>query len=44
MIGKNTKKMYQIGNKVKVKVVAASKATAMIDFEIVEEKNNGDSK
>ena len=39
MIGKSTKKMYQIGGKVKVKVVAASKEAATIDFEIVEVKN-----
>ncbi len=44
MIGKNTKKSYRVGNKVKVKCVAASKLTSTIDFEIVEERddNNGD--
>ena len=39
LVGKNTKKTYRLGDKVKVKCVAASKETAMIDFEIVEEKN-----
>lgn len=37
LIGTNSKKQYRIGDMVKVKVVSASKATAMIDFEIVEE-------
>ena len=39
MVGKSTKKTYRLGDKVKVRCVAASKETAMIDFEIVEEKN-----
>ena len=39
LVGKITKKTYRLGDKVKVKCVAASKETAMIDFEIVEEKN-----
>ena len=39
MIGKSTKKMYQIGQKVRVRVENASKATANIDFVLVEEKN-----
>ena len=43
MIGKSTKKTYRLGDKVKVKCVAANKMTAMIDFEIVEDKN-GNSK
>jgi ribonuclease R len=38
MIGKSTKKMYRLGDKVKVKCVAASKETAMVDFELVIEK------
>lgn len=42
LIGNNTKIQYRIGDKVRVKVIASSKATAMIDFEIVkEEKQNG---
>ena len=41
MIGKSTKKTYRLGDKVKVKCVAASKETSMIDFELVkvDEKN-----
>lgn len=39
LIGKSTKKTYKVGDKVKVKVVNASKETAMIDFELVEEKD-----
>lgn len=39
LVGKSTKKTYRLGDKVKVKCVAASKETTMIDFEIVEEKN-----
>ena len=39
MIGKSTKKKYQIGSKIKVRVVAASKETATIDFEVIEDKN-----
>lgn len=39
LVGKSIKKTYRLGDKVKVKCVAASKETAMIDFEIVEEKN-----
>lgn len=39
MIGKSTKKMYQIGQKVRVKVENASKATANIDFVLVEDKD-----
>ena len=43
LIGERTKKTYRIGDKVKVKCVAASKETAMIDFELVEsgEENVG---
>jgi len=35
LIGQNTKKRYTIGDKVNVKVVAASKETKTIDFELV---------
>ena len=38
LIGKSTKKQYRIGDIVKVKVVAASKAAATIDFELIPEK------
>ena len=43
LIGKSTKKTYRIGDKVTVRCVRASKEAAMIDFELVEEKN-GDKK
>ena len=35
MIGKSTKKMYRLGDKVRVKCVGASKETSMVDFELV---------
>ncbi len=35
MVGKSTKKMYRLGDKVRVKCVAASKEASMIDFELV---------
>jgi len=35
MIGKSTKKQYRLGDKVRVKCVAASKENSMVDFEIV---------
>ncbi len=42
LIGQNTKIQYRIGDKVNVKVIAASKSSAMIDFEILkEEKQDG---
>ena len=42
MIGKSTKKTYRLGDKIRVKCVAASKETSMIDFEIVKvDENNG---
>ena len=46
MIGKSTKKTYRIGDKVKVKCVAASKMSSTIDFELVNERDdrNGDQK
>ncbi len=40
LIGKSTKKTYRIGDKVHIKVVNASKETSLIDFEIVENKND----
>lgn len=43
LIGSSTKKQYRLGDKVRVKVVAASKETSMVDFELVGEKN-GDCK
>ena len=51
MIGKNSKKTYRIGDKIKVKCVGANKLTAMIDFELIEppkkkigEDTNGNKK
>lgn len=44
MIGKSTKKMYRLGDKVKVRCVAASKEDSMVDFELVGEKEDGDKK
>ncbi|MBQ9833809.1 MAG: ribonuclease R [Bacilli bacterium] len=41
LIGKNTKKTYRIGDRVTVKVVNASKEAAIVDFELVEDKDNG---
>lgn len=38
LIGTNSKIQYRIGDAVRIKVVAASKETAMIDFEIVKEE------
>lgn len=35
-VGKSTKKSYRLGSEVRVKLVAASKLTSTIDFEIVE--------
>ena len=40
LIGKSTKKTYRIGDKIKVRVAAASKETAQIDFDIVGDKND----
>ncbi len=41
LIGNNTKKQYRIGDNIKIKVIASSKETAMIDFEIVKDLENG---
>ena len=42
LIGKSTKKTYRIGDKVKVKCVAASKLSSTIDFELVTAKGDSD--
>ena len=42
LIGQNTKVRYTIGDKVHVKVVAASKEARTIDFEFVGDKDDGD--
>lgn len=44
LVGKNTKKTYRIGDKLKVRVVSASKETAQIDFEIVGDKYDRNKK
>ena len=44
MIGKSTKKTYRLGDKVRVKCVAASKENSMVDFELVKVDENGDKK
>jgi len=44
MIGKSTKKMYRLGDKVRVKCVGASKENSMIDFELVKVDEDGDKK
>ncbi len=38
LIGKSTKKTYRVGDNIRVKVLNASKETALIDFEIVSDK------
>ena len=43
LIGKNTKKMYKIGDKVHIKVVNASKENMMVDFELKDD-NDGNTK
>ena len=42
MVGKSTKKMYRLGDKVRVKCVSASKESSMVDFELVKVKDEGD--
>lgn len=39
LIGDNTKKRYRLGDKVKVKVVGASKETKTVDFEVIGDKD-----
>lgn len=41
MVGKSTKKTYRLGDTIKVRCVGASKLNSSVDFEIVEEKDNG---
>lgn len=40
LIGKNTKKVYRVGDVVNIKVTYASKENSMIDFELVNEDGN----
>lgn len=44
LIGKSTKKTYRIGDKIKVRVAAASKETAQIDFDIVGDNHDRNQK
>ena len=44
LIGQNTKKCYRIGDKVKIKVVGASKESKTIDFELVGDKDDRNKK
>lgn len=44
LIGQETKKQYRIGDIVKIKVINASKQTAMIDFAIVKESDEDGNK
>ena len=44
LIGKKTGKKYKLGQKVRVKCIAASKENSTIDFELVEANKNGNSK
>lgn len=39
LVKSDKKKMYQVGNKIKIKVVGANKDTRMIDFEVVDGSN-----
>ena len=39
LIGANTNKKYTLGDKVKIKVIAASKEAKQIDFELVSDEN-----
>lgn len=44
LIGKTTKKTYRIRDKVKIKLTNANKENALIDFEIVSDKNDRNKK
>jgi ribonuclease R len=47
LIGQRTHKIYKLGDRVKVKVISASKENSTIDFEIIEDKKgdkNGNTK
>ena len=42
IVGESHKKMYRLGDKVRIKVIAANKQNKTIDFEIVGERKDGD--
>ena len=44
IVGDKTKKMYRLGDKVKIKVESANKTNKTIDFELIEETKDGNSK
>ena len=44
LIGAQSKKKYRLGDKVTVKVIAASKETKTIDFEVIGDNKNGNKK
>ncbi len=44
IVGDNTKKLYRLGDKLKVKVIRANKQEKQIDFEIVGGEEDGDKK
>ena len=44
LIGERHKKIYRLGNKVRVKVVGASKESKTIDFILLEDDQNGNQK
>ena len=44
IVGESHKKMYRLGDKVRVKVVGASKENKTIDFELVEGDKNANNK
>ena len=44
MVGKSTKKTYRLGDTIRVKCIGASKEASQVDFEIVEDKQDGNKK
>lgn len=38
LVGERTKRVFEIGNEVKIRVISADKQTRKIDFELIEEK------
>lgn len=44
IVGNNTKKLYRLGDKVRVKVISASKTEKQIDFKLIGGEENGDKK
>ena len=44
IVGDKTKKMYRLGDKVKIRVESANKTNKTIDFELIEETKDGNNK